>query len=557
MSRDIAALVASMTVEEKAAFTAGADFWTLVANERVGIPPIRVTDGPNGARGSALFGLGGETAVCVPCGSALGATWDPELVERVGVMLGEEALTKACRVLLAPTVNLHRSPLGGRNFECYSEDPLLSGKTAAAFVRGRAVAGRRHHGQALRRQRRRVRAPHHQLGDRRPHAARAHAGAVRARGARGRRARDHDRVQPAQRAALLRAPPAHHRDPARRVGVRGLRAHRLVERGLHRRIVGGRPRPRDAGAGRVLREAARATRSHAGDVPEAELDEHVTHLLQVFDRIGALDDDPDWASTSIDRPEHRALAREAAVAADGAAAQRDPTGQPGGPAARPLERAHARGARPERRTPADDGRRLRQPRAALRDQPARRVPRQARRRRRRALRAGRRHRPHHGAAVRTVRHRVLRRTRPDRGARRAGPLPQRQAPRGRSAARPASTSGDFSFRATATYVPDETGTHTFALVQMGGRGRILLDGEVLLDGVADPPGPGTEFFGFASAEALAAVELEAGQGGRGGGRVRGRARRVLPARHEGRAAPAVARPICSTGPSRPRPTPTR
>src|SRR5262245_31838860 len=136
MGRDIATLVASMTVDEKAAFTAGADFWTLVANARVGIPPIRVTDGPNGARGSALFGLGGETAVCVPCGSALGATWDPGLVERVGAMLGEEALTKACRVLLAPTVNLHRSPLAGRNFECYSEDPLLSGKTAAAFVRG-------------------------------------------------------------------------------------------------------------------------------------------------------------------------------------------------------------------------------------------------------------------------------------------------------------------------------------------------------------------------------------------------------------------------------------
>src|SRR3954453_1270085 len=136
MRRDIAALVASMTVEEKAAFTAGADFWPLVANAGVALPPITVTDGPNGARGTALFGLGGETAVCIPCGSALGATWDPALVERVGVMLGEEALTKACRALLAPTVNIHRSPTGGRNFECYSEDPLLSGKTAAAFVRG-------------------------------------------------------------------------------------------------------------------------------------------------------------------------------------------------------------------------------------------------------------------------------------------------------------------------------------------------------------------------------------------------------------------------------------
>src|SRR6476660_8873922 len=141
MSRDIAALVASMTVEEKAAFTAGADLWILVANERVGIPPIRVTDGPNGARGSALFGLGGETAVCAPCGSALGATWDPDLVERVGVMLGEETRTKACRVLLAPTVNLHRSPLGGRNFESYSEDPLLAGRLAAAFVRGAQSRG--------------------------------------------------------------------------------------------------------------------------------------------------------------------------------------------------------------------------------------------------------------------------------------------------------------------------------------------------------------------------------------------------------------------------------
>ena len=113
MAHDVEALIARLTLDEKAALTAGADFWTLVAVERVGIPPIRVTDGPNGARGSALFGLGGETAVCVPCGSALGATWDPELVERVGVMLGEEALTKACRVLLAPTVNLHRSPIAG------------------------------------------------------------------------------------------------------------------------------------------------------------------------------------------------------------------------------------------------------------------------------------------------------------------------------------------------------------------------------------------------------------------------------------------------------------
>jgi beta-glucosidase len=95
-----------------------------------------MTDGPNGARGSAPLGAGEATAVCIPCGSALGATFNPELIERVGEMLGEETRLRGCRILLAPTVNLHRSPLAGRNFECFSEDPLLSGRAAAAYIRG-------------------------------------------------------------------------------------------------------------------------------------------------------------------------------------------------------------------------------------------------------------------------------------------------------------------------------------------------------------------------------------------------------------------------------------
>src|ERR1700730_5206480 len=123
-------LLAEMTVEEKAAMTAGRDMWSTVAVKRLGVPRLKVTDGPNGARGGGILGAGGATAVGVPCGSALGATWDPELVERVGVMLSEEARTKACRVLLAPTVNIHRSPLAGRNFECLSEAPLLRGHVA-------------------------------------------------------------------------------------------------------------------------------------------------------------------------------------------------------------------------------------------------------------------------------------------------------------------------------------------------------------------------------------------------------------------------------------------
>jgi len=133
---DLEAVLSALTVEEKASLTSGRDMWTIQGLPEHGVPAITVTDGPNGARGSALLGAGRISAACVPCGTALGATWDPALVQEVGAVLGEEARTKSARVLLAPTVNLQRSPLAGRNFECYSEDPLLSGKTAAAFIRG-------------------------------------------------------------------------------------------------------------------------------------------------------------------------------------------------------------------------------------------------------------------------------------------------------------------------------------------------------------------------------------------------------------------------------------
>jgi beta-glucosidase len=133
---DLDALLSALTLEQKASLTAGSDMWTVAGVPEHGVPAITMTDGPNGARGSALLGAGRVSAACVPCGSALGATWDPALVQLVGEVLGEEARTKSARVLLAPTVNLHRSPLAGRNFECYSEDPLLSGKIAAGFIRG-------------------------------------------------------------------------------------------------------------------------------------------------------------------------------------------------------------------------------------------------------------------------------------------------------------------------------------------------------------------------------------------------------------------------------------
>jgi len=130
--------VAALTLEEKGALCAGADAWTTVSVERLGIPALKVTDGPNGARGD---GWSGATAACFPVGTALGATWNPELLEEVGTALAEEARSKGGQVLLAPTVNIHRSPLAGRNFECYSEDPLLTAHLAAAFVAGVQGAG--------------------------------------------------------------------------------------------------------------------------------------------------------------------------------------------------------------------------------------------------------------------------------------------------------------------------------------------------------------------------------------------------------------------------------
>jgi beta-glucosidase len=133
---DVEALVGALTLEEKTALTAGKGMFDTPGVERLGIPAIQVTDGPSGARGMSYPGLGGPASTCIPCGSAIGATWDPAVAEELGALVARDALDRGCRGLLAPTVNLHRSPLAGRNFECYSEDPILTGKLAAGYVRG-------------------------------------------------------------------------------------------------------------------------------------------------------------------------------------------------------------------------------------------------------------------------------------------------------------------------------------------------------------------------------------------------------------------------------------
>jgi len=131
----IASLLDAMTVEEQISLLAGRDSWTTTPVDRLGIPAIKVTDGPNGARGGGAL-VGGVKAAAFPVGIALAASWDRELVGEIGAALAREARSKGARVLLGPTVNIHRSTLNGRNFECFSEDPFLTAELAVAYIEG-------------------------------------------------------------------------------------------------------------------------------------------------------------------------------------------------------------------------------------------------------------------------------------------------------------------------------------------------------------------------------------------------------------------------------------
>ncbi|KAH6682927.1 glycoside hydrolase superfamily [Halenospora varia] len=131
---DVEDLITKLNNVEKVSLLAGADWWHTIPIKRLRIPAIRVSDGPNGVRGTKFFN--GVKAACFPCGTALGATWDTELLHKAGVVMGAESKAKGSHVILGPTINIQRSPLGGRGFESLSEDPVLAGLGAAALVNG-------------------------------------------------------------------------------------------------------------------------------------------------------------------------------------------------------------------------------------------------------------------------------------------------------------------------------------------------------------------------------------------------------------------------------------
>jgi len=290
---------------------AGADLWHTAPVPRLGIPSLRVSDGPNGARGTSF--RGGPSSACFPCGAAQGASFDPELVGRIGAALAEEARSKGAGVLLAPTVNLQRTPVGGRDFECASEDPHLAARIAEAFVRGlqgRGVGACVKHfacnDAEWERHRASVEVDERTL--REVYLAPFEA-AVREAGAwsvmaaynrlGGTHCTEHERLL----TGILREEWGFDGAVvsdwfATRSGAPSIRA------GMDLEMPGP---PRHYGA--KLAAAVREGRADAGS-----LDACVRRVLGLLARAGALDAGDPPPERADDRPEHRALAREAAVA---------------------------------------------------------------------------------------------------------------------------------------------------------------------------------------------------------------------------------------------------
>ncbi|KAJ4245203.1 hypothetical protein NW762_014073 [Fusarium torreyae] len=136
---DVDYVIENASMLEKISLLAGIDFWHTAPIPNFNVPSIRLSDGPNGIRGTKFFD--GVRAACLPCGTGLAATWDKSLLYQAGVLIGNECKAKGAQCWLGPTVCIQRSPLAGRGFESLSEDPYVTGKLAAAYINGAQSTG--------------------------------------------------------------------------------------------------------------------------------------------------------------------------------------------------------------------------------------------------------------------------------------------------------------------------------------------------------------------------------------------------------------------------------
>lgn len=134
MPFDVEDVLSKLTIEEKISLTAGADYWRTIPVHRLNVPSIKTSDGPNGIRGAKHFNS--TPTATIPVETALGSTWDVDLVHEIGRLLDEQARAKLSSVILGPTLNIQRIPNGGRGFESFAEDPLLAGELAGAYING-------------------------------------------------------------------------------------------------------------------------------------------------------------------------------------------------------------------------------------------------------------------------------------------------------------------------------------------------------------------------------------------------------------------------------------
>jgi len=494
--------LADLSLEEKAALTAGYDIWTVPGVESLGVPPLRMSDGPNGVRGAGgLLSGEGVRAICVPSGTALAASFDAELLGRIGELLGREARLKRARVLLAPTINMIRSPLYGRSFECYGEDPWLSGTLAAAFVAGvqsQGVATTPKHfvGNETEHQRHTINSVIDERSLREVYLlpfefAIRHGGSLGIMTAYNRVNGQYCTENPDLLQGILRDEWGFEGFVVTDWFAAGTTVGAL-EAGLDVQMPGP---DRFYGA-----PVAKAVAN--GEADQAHLDAIVDRRIHLHTKLNAWDNDVDEPEQGIETDADRALAHEAAVAAmtllenDGMLPIDPDVGSIAlvGPNA---VTAHIMGGGSaqlpaHRRVPPSElfrerfGDRVTVEPGCVIDKNAPPV------------------RPEGGFEVEFFMN--------DDWS--GSPAAQRSQRSGRAisigAPMPELGSEAFTARMTGTLTPTTSGEHTFTLIQIRGA-RVLVDGHVILDGITEPLAQGEAFFGLGSVEASAAVELTSGQ----------------------------------------------